>query len=1044
MPRIRYCVPGNTPGGDGTTTATTGANRGYSTQSEAEAAEQGDLGTMAGFELRCLKGTVADTTNVVYLGWSSNSAINFIQVLAWGDGVHDGTAGSGYKIQCSTGHCIEIQEEYTRIGVVGGGIEVESTSTGDSDEGIRLNLGNSDLLDIYIIGNIIHSTTATSNKDGVYFAPGAAAQSVTLRAYVNIIYGWNRGGIHAQMHSGSGTVIIHAIGNVLHKNGNGTSSTADILGRAVSGTTTINSFNNICASTVSFSDSEGTSTVNNGSNNVTLDNRFNRGNMTAGAQATDGVATTSKTSGAWIVFKNTTAGTEDYNMLDTLGGNLPPAFGADKSAEVPQDILGNNFASSPTVGAFASDLPPASAMGMTLIAQSATLALAAVYVPPPDTSAIEEWFFAEAASGTAPLEATPVHNALNKLTLNYQTNKMNYFNDATGTGLQLTAAAASDNGPYAILENAQDNGDIASKLTGKSVIYFIIVLDLIAGHTNGARLLHYGGDATDGILGITVGTATLELRWNKTASGDGRVFPNPPVGKTIMLIQIDTSEADNNDRVKCYYDNVFTASTGSGTVTLNSVLPGPGGTATDFVVGNRGSANRSVEGTIRYLKMGRDRILSAEERLAAYTGLAANDDISWQTQTFDVTAAFAAQSAQLSMIVQALFNYTAPIENIMTSVLNKVYGTSVSTASPFTFTIDAASNAVVDGARFFVMIEQQANIGIWANVVITYASTGTVMTIVEILETSESDNSMPTFASAVNIFSSVPISMMSEAQEEGRDGILVFGDGNAVGNNGTTLTTTGWSEVLDHVDPNVLTLNLGSLVANATHSATATNAQVTNKYLPAAEPLPHTNNAGLFPPANSVGFGAALGREYFHRQPWSRQTVVLPLGKTAASSFTTGEWVQSSGAMYTATQSAVNTFLAENAFNKIAMIVISLGVNDSAAGANAAFQAALDALINKFRGDAFTGNTLQTDFSKVPVVVCGLPKDFITTVGAAATAIETSLSTTPGRLRHTAFANTDAGYLTDASDYYLDANAQREFAKVIYTAFTNTFTNVVV
>ena len=396
------------------------------------------------------------------------------------------------------------------------------------------------------------------------------------------------------------------------------------------------------------------------------------------------------------------------------------------------------------------------------------------------------------------------------------------------------------------------------------------------------------------------------------------------------------------------------------------------------------------------------------------------------------------------VLAPPLFNYTAPVENIMTSVKSRVFGTSVSTSSPFTFTIDADSNVLADGDRFYTMIEQVNDTSIWANVVVIYTASGTSMAVVELLETSESDNSMPTFASTVNIYGSTPLMFMSDAQEDGRDAILIVGDGNAVGNNGTTLSTTGWSEVLDHVDANVLTLNLGSLVANATHSATATNALVTDKYLPAAEPLPHVDNAGLFPPANSVGFGAALGREYFHRQPWARQTVVLPVGKTAASAFTTGEWTQGTGAMYTSAQTIANTFLAENVHNKIAMIVISLGINDSAAAANAAFEAALDALINKFRGDAFTGNTLQSDFSKVPVVVCGLPDDFITTIGAAATAIELSLSQTPGRLRNTAFANTDVGYLTDTSDYYLDANAQREFAKVIYTAYTNTFTNVVV
>ena len=388
--------------------------------------------------------------------------------------------------------------------------------------------------------------------------------------------------------------------------------------------------------------------------------------------------------------------------------------------------------------------------------------------------------------------------------------------------------------------------------------------------------------------------------------------------------------------------------------------------------------------------------------------------------------------------------FPAQIEDIMNQVFNRVAGASTQTASPFTFTANASSNTLADGARGYFIIELDSDKTVWANVVATYTATGTVITVNELEETSEADNSMPTFTGNVNIYSSVPTKQMSDAQEEGRDIIVVCGDGNGVGNNGTSLTTTGWSEVLDHVDANVLTLNLGSLVANATHAGTDTNALVTNKYLPAAEPLPHVNNAGSFPPANSVSFGPALGREYFHRRPWGRQTVLLPLAKTLVSGFSTGEWTAVSGSMYTATQTAVNTALAENEYNKIAMIVISLGINDSVASASGAFEAALDALINKFRNDAFTGNTLQTDFSKVPVVVCGLPKDFITTIGAEATAIEASLAATPTRLRNIAFAEMDAGYLTDTSDYYIDANAHRAFAKVIYTAYTNTFTNVVV
>ena len=82
---------------------------------------KGNLTTMEGFVLRCKKGTVADTTNVTYNGWSGNTAAFYIHVVAFEDGIHDGTAGSGYRLECSSGHCLETLEEYTRIGEQGAG-----------------------------------------------------------------------------------------------------------------------------------------------------------------------------------------------------------------------------------------------------------------------------------------------------------------------------------------------------------------------------------------------------------------------------------------------------------------------------------------------------------------------------------------------------------------------------------------------------------------------------------------------------------------------------------------------------------------------------------------------------------------------------------------------------------------------------------------------------------------------------------------------------------------------------------------------------------
>ena len=379
----------------------------------------------------------------------------------------------------------------------------------------------------------------------------------------------------------------------------------------------------------------------------------------------------------------------------------------------------------------------------------------------------------------------------------------------------------------------------------------------------------------------------------------------------------------------------------------------------------------------------------------------------------------------------------------MTAILNRAAYTSASAASPYTTAIVSGATAAPIGIRAFFMIEQADNTAIWANVQGNFSTT-TNFIINSIEETSESDNSVPTFVGGVNIFSSLPIKQMSDSQEDGRDAVLIVGGEGAVGNNGAALTTEGWNEVLDTVDSNVLVYNVGTKTVNAAHTAEVVNAELQNKYHIASNPLPHGGSALTeFPEENSVGFGIELAKEYFHKSHWSRQTVILPAGKILASAFTTGEWTNTSGAMYTAAVNLVNTFLAENANNKVAMIVISLGLQDSTAGANAAFEAALDALIAKFRNDAFTGNTLQSDFARLPIVVCGLPDDFVTATGAAATAIEAIIADTPNRLRNTAFANQGA-YTTDTSSEFIDAVGQRDFAKVIYQAYTNTFANVVV
>lgn len=77
----RYINTASTAGGDGTTNATTGANRAYATRAEFEANEQQNLTTGGGdIMLVYCSGTSADTSALVVDGWTTNAGayIKFI------------------------------------------------------------------------------------------------------------------------------------------------------------------------------------------------------------------------------------------------------------------------------------------------------------------------------------------------------------------------------------------------------------------------------------------------------------------------------------------------------------------------------------------------------------------------------------------------------------------------------------------------------------------------------------------------------------------------------------------------------------------------------------------------------------------------------------------------------------------------------------------------------------------------------------------------------------------------------------------------------
>lgn len=72
----RYVNTASTPGGDGTTNATSGSTRAYASLSEAEAAEQADLVSAdEALTIICM-GSTADTTAVTFAGWTTDATRN--------------------------------------------------------------------------------------------------------------------------------------------------------------------------------------------------------------------------------------------------------------------------------------------------------------------------------------------------------------------------------------------------------------------------------------------------------------------------------------------------------------------------------------------------------------------------------------------------------------------------------------------------------------------------------------------------------------------------------------------------------------------------------------------------------------------------------------------------------------------------------------------------------------------------------------------------------------------------------------------------------
>ena len=316
---IRYVNTASTSGGDGTTRATTGANRAYVSLSAAEAAEATDIDTAGdSFEFQC-EGSTADTTSVTFgSDWTTSAADNIV-VKPHADDVNtSGIYDTGlYRIETST--------QYT------GCLRCTSTSV------------------YHIEFNGLQMSVGTSQQSCIFF------DSTGSNSVYNVIGCWLKGtgsgtnqeGINLQF---GGTSTANLVNNVIYEFGE------ECIKMNYVTSDQANVYNNTLDSsaTTGMSFPSGSSSQRIFNNLIT--NCTTADYASAGSPTTDNNVTTD-TSGPDTGHTEkpidyTDASGDDYSTSDTDVVGLGTDLSADSEYAVTVDILGVARTGSPDIGAF--------------------------------------------------------------------------------------------------------------------------------------------------------------------------------------------------------------------------------------------------------------------------------------------------------------------------------------------------------------------------------------------------------------------------------------------------------------------------------------------------------------------------------------------------------------------------------------------------------------------------------------------------------------------------------------------------------------------
>ena len=372
----------------------------------------------------------------------------------------------------------------------------------------------------------------------------------------------------------------------------------------------------------------------------------------------------------------------------------------------------------------------------------------------------------------------------------------------------------------------------------------------------------------------------------------------------------------------------------------------------------------------------------------------------------------------------------------MPGLKTRVKYTSEDTAPPFRVTAVVGAETASLNSRGWYYLVDAVDETVNALVEATLTSTGLWVDAVA------EDNAPNLYFSNGVILSAAFDDARFNTNLGGMKGILLIGQSNMVGHNGTSVdaSSLGYDPILDVPNASILQYRKSPSHTLDNVVFATDDPNIEDKFVLATEPLDHAqdlgDNEGNTRPT-STGCGLTFAKQilrgkYSHT---NARLCLLPCAKGGTGIISSGNaWAAPSGTMYLYARTILNEFYAAHPDNEMVAIAFQQGETDALTSTvdPGEWQAAGQILLDAFRdGTGITFNAKQTSLAKVPFILGGI-KETGTSNSINVKADQIALADANP---YCEFAGVDGSWTYFEFGLHTDAPGQRERGLLLYEAY---------